>query len=76
MAGMHPGTKALVVYAVLPDRSVFDFTDGLSNAELDFLHVIAAEQLQLSPHRRPHCLCLGKYSLICSYAALFLSLSK
>lgn len=33
---MNPGNKALVVYSVLPDRSVFDFTDGLSNAELDF----------------------------------------
>lgn len=50
MVGTNSGNKALVVYAVLPDRSVFDFTDGLSNAELDFLHVIAAEQLQVSPH--------------------------
>lgn len=51
----------------------FDFTDGLSNPELDFLHVTAAEQLQISPHRRPHCLFMGKYSLICSYPALSLS---
>lgn len=34
MVGTNPGNKALVVYAVLPDRSVFDFADGLSNAEL------------------------------------------
>lgn len=76
MVGTNSGNKALVVYSVLPNRSVFDFTDGLSNAELDFLHVIAAEQLQISPHRRPHFLFLGKYSLICSYPVLSLSLSK
>lgn len=76
MVGTNPGNKALVVFAVLPDRSVLDFTDGLSHAELGFLHVTAAEQLQVSPHRRPHCLFLGKYSLICSYPALSLSVSK
>lgn len=76
MVGMNPGNNALVVYAVLPGRSVFDFTDDLSHAELDFLHVTAAEQLQVSPHRRPHCLFLGKYSLICSYPALSVSVSK
>lgn len=49
----NPYNKALLVCACAADRSVFDFTDGYSDAEFDLLDLTAVERALIagiSPH--------------------------